>query len=117
MSDGDGKPCVRASPEDAENISTIHNPNQRKMDCRCHDGQDMLDGRRSSSHTKKAISYVTQLLMCSVIFLLLLILLFGTLTNAIPIDSQTTFGHSIKNGPLPAKEEVTAFEHQCQIPP
>lgn len=29
----------------------------------------------------------------------------------------TTFGHSIKNGPLPANTEVTTFEHSCKVQP
>eukprot|EP00656_Telonema_subtile_P013326 TRINITY_DN16767_c0_g1_i2.p1 TRINITY_DN16767_c0_g1~~TRINITY_DN16767_c0_g1_i2.p1 ORF type:complete len:287 (+),score=33.62 TRINITY_DN16767_c0_g1_i2:41-901(+) len=30
---------------------------------------------------------------------------------------STLFGHSIKNGPLPANTEVTTFEHTCGVPP
>ena len=29
----------------------------------------------------------------------------------------TTFGHSIKNGPLAANTEITTFEHACKMPP
>ena len=29
----------------------------------------------------------------------------------------TLFGHSIKNGPLPADTELTTFEHTCKVPP
>ena len=45
-------------------------------------------------------------------------IVYSTSADAIPIQSNTkTFGHSIKNGPLPANEEVTTFEHHCQTPP
>lgn len=36
---------------------------------------------------------------------------------AVPLSKQKTFGHSIKNGVLPANTEVTTFEHSCSAPP
>eukprot|EP00040_Diaphanoeca_grandis_P021192 m.112903 g.112903 ORF g.112903 m.112903 type:complete len:595 (+) comp28226_c0_seq2:35-1819(+) len=36
---------------------------------------------------------------------------------AVPLTTQKTFGHSVKNGPLPANTEVTTFEHNCSLPP
>lgn len=36
---------------------------------------------------------------------------------SIPLGAQKTFGHSIKNGALPAQEEVTVFEHACAAAP
>lgn len=38
--------------------------------------------------------------------------------SAIPITPQmTSFGHAIKNGPLPAATELTTFQHTCGVPP
>jgi hypothetical protein len=36
---------------------------------------------------------------------------------AIPLVNQKSFGHSIKNGALPAHTEVTTFQHTCVVPP
>ena len=38
-------------------------------------------------------------------------------TGAVPLANQKIFGHSIKNGALPARTEVTTFEHACSVPP
>ena len=37
--------------------------------------------------------------------------------SAVPLANQKVFGHSIKNGALPAQTEVTTFEHACGVPP
>lgn len=34
-----------------------------------------------------------------------------------PFSNQRSFGHSIKNGALPAHSEVTTFQHTCGTPP
>jgi len=37
---------------------------------------------------------------------------------AVPVTpGMKTFGHSVKNGPLPAATELTTFEHNCSAPP
>eukprot|EP00040_Diaphanoeca_grandis_P021191 m.112895 g.112895 ORF g.112895 m.112895 type:complete len:466 (+) comp28226_c0_seq1:152-1549(+) len=47
---------------------------------------------------------------------LLAALLFQS-TVGVPLTNQRTFGHSVKNGPLPAHTEVTTFEHNCSTAP
>ena len=44
-------------------------------------------------------------------------LVLQTVQAVIPFGKQWLFGHSIKNGHLPAGTEVVAFEHSCQAPP
>jgi hypothetical protein len=40
-----------------------------------------------------------------------------TTVLAVPLAGQKTFGHSVKNGALPANTEVTSFEHTCTTAP
>jgi hypothetical protein len=48
---------------------------------------------------------------------LTLLLLLASSSRGIPLEKQQTFGHSIKNGKLPAHTEVTTFEHNCTRSP
>lgn len=36
---------------------------------------------------------------------------------SVPLVDQVTFGHSIKNGHLPANTELTTFAYNCTVPP
>jgi hypothetical protein len=43
--------------------------------------------------------------------------LLAVAASAVPLSGQKTFGHSVKNGALPANKEVTSFEHTCETAP
>ena len=46
-----------------------------------------------------------------------LVLLGLSLTTAVPLGRQKSFGHAIKNGVLPPNTTVITFEHTCSVAP
>ena len=88
--------------------------------------------RRSSIHslvrsftplpdTSISVEYETVAKMAktsSALFMLALATVgFGVSNGSVISTKQKLFGHSVKNGPLPANTEVTTFEHNCTTAP